>query len=53
MIHLSFGFVRKLLILAATDTSNEPVEIDNREKRFGKPCRRLRRLGYGLQQRPG
>jgi len=36
MIHLSFGFVKNLLILAATDTSNEPVEIDNREKRSPK-----------------
>src|SRR5258707_15642698 len=53
MIHLSFGFVTELLILAATDTPNEPVEIDNREKRSGRPRRQLRRLGYGLQQRPG
>jgi len=31
MIHLSFDFAAKLLILAAMSTSNEPVKIDNRE----------------------
>jgi hypothetical protein len=53
MIHLSFDFAAKLLILAATSTSNEPVEVDNREKRFAKSGRLLGGLGYGLQQRPG
>jgi hypothetical protein len=34
MIHLSFDVAAKLLLLAATSTSNEPVEIDNRENRL-------------------
>jgi hypothetical protein len=49
MIHFSFEFAAKLLIPAAAHTSNEPFEIDNREKCVGKSGRLLRRLGHDLQ----